>query len=273
MSIASWSARARARSSSRSRAAAGSRALAGHAGVGRQLRRARPAHAARCGPRSGTATGAPSSRARPTAARPGQDAPQIKYPEGARYLAPPIPTEDDAAPGEGATLQATRRCSSSGCIAFGQPGRIYVGTIPGGLFTSNDGGESFELNRPLWNHESRGGDLFAGDGSGHDALVRHAGVRGRVRARHPLDRRRPAQPRAHARRGLDRRRARDHRRRQDLARPQQGHAQRLPAQPRRRVGPRSALRRAVPGPARPRLAAEPLRRLLQRRRRGDLEAR
>jgi photosystem II stability/assembly factor-like uncharacterized protein len=51
-------------------------------------------------------------------------------------------------------------------IAFGQPGRIYVGTIPGGLFVSEDGGDSFELNRPLWNHESRGGDLFAGEGSG-----------------------------------------------------------------------------------------------------------
>ena len=31
---------------------------------------------------------------------------------------------------------------------------------------SRDGGDSFELNRPLWNHESRGGDLFAGEGSG-----------------------------------------------------------------------------------------------------------
>lgn len=51
-------------------------------------------------------------------------------------------------------------------IAFGPKGRIYVGTIPGGLFESHDGGESFELNRPLWNHESRGGDLFTGKGSG-----------------------------------------------------------------------------------------------------------
>ena len=31
---------------------------------------------------------------------------------------------------------------------------------------SRDGGASFELNRPLWNHESRGGDLFNGDGTG-----------------------------------------------------------------------------------------------------------
>jgi photosystem II stability/assembly factor-like uncharacterized protein len=51
-------------------------------------------------------------------------------------------------------------------LTFGnddQPGRIYAGTIPGGLFVSEDGGDTWELNRPLWNHESRGGDLFAGD--------------------------------------------------------------------------------------------------------------
>jgi hypothetical protein len=43
-------------------------------------------------------------------------------------------------------------------------GAIWIGTIPGGLFESRDGGASFELNRPLWNHESRGGDLFNGEG-------------------------------------------------------------------------------------------------------------
>ncbi|MFN0250704.1 MAG: hypothetical protein ACKV2T_27740, partial [Kofleriaceae bacterium] len=50
--------------------------------------------------------------------------------------------------------------------AFGgaaEPGVIHAGTLPGGLFTSRDGGDTWELNRPLWNHESRGGDLFAGD--------------------------------------------------------------------------------------------------------------
>ncbi len=51
-------------------------------------------------------------------------------------------------------------------IAFGPAGHIYVGTIPGGLFVSRDAGASFELNRPLWNHESRGGNLFEGDGKG-----------------------------------------------------------------------------------------------------------
>ncbi|WP_250655627.1 sialidase family protein [Alkalimarinus coralli] len=51
-------------------------------------------------------------------------------------------------------------------IEFGsasQAGRLYAGTIPGGLFFSDDNGETWQLNRPLWNHESRGGDLFSGD--------------------------------------------------------------------------------------------------------------
>jgi photosystem II stability/assembly factor-like uncharacterized protein len=95
-----------------------------------------------------------------------EDAPQIKYPEGARYIDTPMPDEEGNVPaGRGlvfkpATLQKLWH------MAFGPTGRIYVGTIPGGLFVSNDGGESFELNRALWNHESRGGDLFAGDGTG-----------------------------------------------------------------------------------------------------------
>jgi photosystem II stability/assembly factor-like uncharacterized protein len=95
-----------------------------------------------------------------------EDAPQIKYPDGARYLAPPEPVEGspDAPPAPAKIKDAT--LLKLWFIAFGQPGRIYVGTIPGGLFVSGDGGERFELNLPLWNHESRGGDLFAGEGSG-----------------------------------------------------------------------------------------------------------
>ncbi|MCB9765644.1 MAG: glycosyl hydrolase [Alphaproteobacteria bacterium] len=34
-------------------------------------------------------------------------------------------------------------------------GRIYLGTVPGGLFASDDGGESFQLVRGLWDHPSR----------------------------------------------------------------------------------------------------------------------
>ena len=95
------------------------------------------------------------------------DATQIKYPEGARYLATPEASEEaeDAAPPARTALKEAI-VLKLWTIAFGQPGRVYVGTIPGGLFVSDDDGESFELNLPLWNHESRGGDLFAGEGTG-----------------------------------------------------------------------------------------------------------
>ncbi|MFO7179757.1 MAG: sialidase family protein [Pseudomonadota bacterium] len=93
------------------------------------------------------------------------DASQVKYPPGARYLAPPDPDEEI----EGEPTRYTIRDATLlklWVLAFGPGGRVYVGTIPGGLFVSEDGGESFELNRPLWNHESRGGDLFTGEGLG-----------------------------------------------------------------------------------------------------------
>ena len=90
------------------------------------------------------------------------DATQIRYPDGARYLATPEPGSESQAVAaiKDAVLQKIWT------IAFGPPGFIYAGTIPGGLFVSRDGGETFELNLPLWNHESRGGDLFAGEGTG-----------------------------------------------------------------------------------------------------------
>lgn len=92
------------------------------------------------------------------------DAPQVAYPEGARHLLPPPPTE--TGPGEGSPTLQDATLLKLWTIAFGPSRRVYVGTIPGGLFVSEDGGETFALNRPLWNHESRGGDLFTGDGSG-----------------------------------------------------------------------------------------------------------
>ena len=95
-----------------------------------------------------------------------EDAPQIKYPEGARHLMPPPPSEDQGDEPPAAAKIKPATLLKLWYIGFGQPGRIYIGTIPGGLFVSNDGGDHFELNRPLWNHESRGGDLFNGDGTG-----------------------------------------------------------------------------------------------------------
>lgn len=92
------------------------------------------------------------------------DAEQIRYPEGARHYLPPPPTE--TGPGEGEPTLKPATLLKLWTIAFGQDGRMYVGTIPGGLFVSSDGGGTFELNRGLWDHESRGGDLFAGEGNG-----------------------------------------------------------------------------------------------------------
>jgi photosystem II stability/assembly factor-like uncharacterized protein len=92
------------------------------------------------------------------------DGAQIKYPEGARYLADAAPGEGGAAPKGPVYKVAT--LLKLWCAAFAPGGVVHIGTIPGGLFTSRDGGESFELDRALWNHPSRGGDLFAGDGTG-----------------------------------------------------------------------------------------------------------
>ena len=96
------------------------------------------------------------------------DAPgQIKYPEGARYIGQDMYQDTASEFGVGFRI-STRPATLAKLwiIGFGPGGRVYVGTIPGGLFESRDGGASFELNRPLWNHESRGGNLFEGDGKG-----------------------------------------------------------------------------------------------------------
>lgn len=90
----------------------------------------------------------------------------IKYPEGARHIVQYLPTPDfDPNAPAGKPEYKDAIVYKIWNIAFGspaQPGRLYAGTIPGGLFVSDDGGDNWELNRPLWNHESRGGDLFRG---------------------------------------------------------------------------------------------------------------
>lgn len=88
---------------------------------------------------------------------------QIKYPEGARYIGQVMSDDPNA---EFGVVTRSATVQKLWIIGFGPEGAIYVGTIPGGLFISRNGGESFELNLPLWNHESRGGDLFSGDGNG-----------------------------------------------------------------------------------------------------------
>ncbi len=54
-----------------------------------------------------------------------------------------------------------------------QPQRLYIGTEPGGLFQSDDGGETFSLIEGLWNHPSRKKNWFGGgrDQAGTCSLV------------------------------------------------------------------------------------------------------
>lgn len=92
------------------------------------------------------------------------NAAQIKYPEGARYIGQEMYEDAGSDFGIGWKI-VTRPATVQKLWVIGfAPDAIYVGTIPGGLFVSRDGGATFELNRPLWNHESRGGDLFSGEG-------------------------------------------------------------------------------------------------------------
>ncbi|MFO0744153.1 MAG: hypothetical protein U1F43_00575 [Myxococcota bacterium] len=94
---------------------------------------------------------------------------QVKYPESARYLGQTM--FEDASSDFGVAWSTQLRKATVlklWVIGFG-PGVVYVGTIPGGLFASRDGGASFELDRALWDHPSRGGDLSqAKDAVGHD---------------------------------------------------------------------------------------------------------
>ena len=96
-----------------------------------------------------------------------EDVLSLKYPEGARYIVKYLPTPDfdpEAPQKQPEYKDAT--VYKIWTMTFGpadKPSLLYAGTIPGGLFVSEDGGDSWELNRPLWNHESRGGDLFIGE--------------------------------------------------------------------------------------------------------------
>ncbi|MET8681877.1 sialidase family protein [Streptomyces sp. NPDC004647] len=52
----------------------------------------------------------------------------------------------------GASLERVWQLHPAGPAA---PGVVYAGTEPGALFRSEDGGETFELVRPLWDHPTR----------------------------------------------------------------------------------------------------------------------
>lgn len=90
---------------------------------------------------------------------------QLAYPQGARFIEQHLPTPDQDPSQDQVTRYKDASLLKVWVLAFGgadQPGTIHAGTLPGGLFTSTDGGESWQLNRPLWDHDSRGGNLFDG---------------------------------------------------------------------------------------------------------------
>src|SRR5436190_3992079 len=55
-------------------------------------------------------------------------------------------------PGKPATLRRIWVMQHAG---HDRPGGLWMGTEPGGLFHSDDGGKSFQLNMSLWDHPSR----------------------------------------------------------------------------------------------------------------------
>jgi photosystem II stability/assembly factor-like uncharacterized protein len=100
------------------------------------------------------------------AAKPGEATPPgggtfraPKYPEGARVVTRDFdPFAPDAATKEPPTMPATLRYIWA--MADGgaeQPKRLWIGTEPGGLFSTDDGGDTWDLNEALWNHPSRMG--------------------------------------------------------------------------------------------------------------------
>jgi photosystem II stability/assembly factor-like uncharacterized protein len=91
---------------------------------------------------------------------------QMAFPAGARFVEQHMPSPGDDPNAEPPTTYKSATLLKVWVLAFGgpdQPKTIHAGTLPGGLFTSEDGGDTWALNRALWNHESRGGDLFAGN--------------------------------------------------------------------------------------------------------------
>lgn len=77
-----------------------------------------------------------------------REVPAPRYPEGAEIKE-----------GKPATLRYVWVMAAGGTD---QPQRFYLGTEPGGLFRSDDGGETFELVAGLWNHPTRPEKWFGG---------------------------------------------------------------------------------------------------------------
>jgi len=80
---------------------------------------------------------------------------------------PAYPPQPENAPGAPWKLVQVWTLESGGSD---EPGVLWAGTIPGGLFRSNDGGESWTLVRSLWDHPQRAEWM----GGGYDAPGIHS---------------------------------------------------------------------------------------------------
>ncbi|MCG8451393.1 MAG: hypothetical protein MI725_17645 [Pirellulales bacterium] len=75
-----------------------------------------------------------------------------QYPEGATVPQRMAEETTDRRPTKLAALSEIWALETGGAD---QPGLLWCGTIPGGLFSSKDGGDSWQLNEALWNREER----------------------------------------------------------------------------------------------------------------------
>ncbi|MEL6923259.1 MAG: sialidase family protein, partial [Bacteroidota bacterium] len=82
--------------------------------------------------------------------------------------APRYPADAQLKSGKSATLRYVWIMTHAGAD---RPGELYLGTEPGGLFVSKDGGDHFELLHSLWNHPSRKDEWF---GAGRDEPYIHS---------------------------------------------------------------------------------------------------
>ncbi|MBI1227024.1 MAG: glycosyl hydrolase [Bacteroidetes bacterium] len=86
----------------------------------------------------------------------------------AEVTAPAYPEGAEIKPGEAATTRYLWSVQHGGVK---NPDRVWIGTEPGGLFRSDDGGKNFQLMEALWNHPSREKNWF---GAGRDTPGIHS---------------------------------------------------------------------------------------------------
>lgn len=78
--------------------------------------------------------------------------------------APAMPEGSELKPGEPASVQYLWIMESAAPASE----QLLIGTVPGGLFTSNDGGATWQLCGPLWNHPTR--EHWFGGGFDHPGI-------------------------------------------------------------------------------------------------------